>query len=71
MKIKLNMREKLLNAILAKYNAEIELHRWNLEVYLTNSVGVGEHSDISDDVESKIARIAELEGKVATINSLL
>jgi hypothetical protein len=40
------MREKLLTALEAHAKGHIEKHRINVEIYLTNSVGIGEHSDI-------------------------
>ena len=35
------MREQLLKALLAHATGEIEMHKANVEVYLTNPVGIG------------------------------
>jgi hypothetical protein len=43
----IDMREKLKNAIIAHANGEIQVHLANVDVYLNNPVGIGEHSDCS------------------------
>ena len=53
------MREQMIEALKAHAKAHIEKHRVNVEVYLNNSVGVGEHSDIMDTIEKELNQIAE------------
>jgi hypothetical protein len=53
------MRDKMLAATRAHAQAHIEKHRMNVEVYLTNPVGVGEHSDIMDAIEKEIEEMAK------------
>ena len=45
------MRDQLLKAISAHAKGEIERHRANVEVYLSNPAGIGEHSDITDAIQ--------------------
>jgi hypothetical protein len=52
------MREKLLTALEAHAKGHIEKHRINVEIYLTNSVGIGEHSDIIETIEKELDEIA-------------
>ena len=40
------MREQLIKAILAHAQGDIQKHVANVEVYLTNPAGIGEHSNI-------------------------
>ena len=40
------MRKQLINALLAHAQGDIAKHRANVEVYLTNPVGIGEHSNV-------------------------
>ena len=40
------MREKMVAALLAHAQGDIQKHKMNVEVYLNNPVGIGEHSDI-------------------------
>jgi hypothetical protein len=53
------MREEMLKAVRKHAEAHIEKHRMNVEVYLRNPVGVGEHSDIMDAIEKELAHMAE------------
>ena len=53
------MREKLLTALEANAKGHIEKHRINVEIYLTNSVGIGEHSDIIETIEKELDEIAK------------
>ena len=53
------MREKLLTALEAHAKGLIEKHRINIEVYLTNPVGIGEHGDIIETIEKELDEIAK------------
>jgi hypothetical protein len=58
------MREKLLTALEAHAKGHIEKHRINIEVYLTNSVGIGEHSDIIETIEKELDEIARYQDQL-------
>ena len=45
-----DLREDILKAMILHAEAHIEKHRMNVEVYLTNPVGVGEHPNIADEI---------------------
>ena len=47
------MREQLIKALLAHAQGDIQKHVANVEVYLTNPAGIGEHSDIIIEEELK------------------
>ena len=53
-----NMRKQLVNAIKSHANGEIQRHLANVEVYLANPVGIGEHPDITDALTSELDKIA-------------
>jgi undecaprenyl pyrophosphate synthase len=53
------MREMMINAVRKHAEAHIEKHRMNVEIYLTNPVGIGEHSDIMDAIEKEIEEMAK------------
>lgn len=53
------MRQQLLEAFVAHAKGHIEKHRMNVEVYLANPVGIGEHPDIMEAIESEMKEIAE------------
>lgn len=53
------MRDLILEALRAKYEGQIQEARANIEVYLNNPVGIGEHSDIIEAIDCQIEKIAE------------
>lgn len=53
------MREKLLEAFVSHAQGHIAKHIANVEVYLANPVGIGEHPDIIEAIESEVKQIAE------------
>tara|TARA_Y100000004_G_scaffold192007_1_gene251802 strand:+ start:375 stop:587 length:213 start_codon:yes stop_codon:yes gene_type:complete len=57
----------LLEALILKLEGEIAIAKANIEVYKSNAVGVGEHSDIVETIEKEVAKIAEADDKIETI----
>ena len=53
------MREVILNALQAKYEAQIQEALVNIEVYLNNPVGIGEHSEIIEAIDGQVSKMAE------------
>ena len=53
------MRDQLIRALLAHANGDIQKHVANVEVYLTNPAGIGEHSDITEAIETELNIIAK------------
>ena len=52
------MREELLKAFVSHAKGHIDKHKANIEVYLTNPVGVGEHPDIIEAIETEMKEVA-------------
>jgi len=53
------MRDTLISAFKAHAIGHIEKHRANVEVYLHNPAGIGEHPDIIEAIETEMKQIAE------------
>ncbi len=62
------MREQLIRALLAHAQGDIQKHVANVEVYLTNPVGIGEHSDITEAIETELNIIAKYQDQIDVIN---
>jgi len=62
------MREQLLRALLAHAQGDIQKHVANVEVYLTNPAGIGEHSDITEAIETELNIIAKYHDQIEVIN---
>jgi hypothetical protein len=65
------MREQLLRAALAQFESQSLTARANLEVYLTNSTGVGEHPHLVEEVVNLTKQLTEAEENVGTLELLL
>ena len=52
-----------LKALKLQYESEIEKAKSNIEVYLNNPVGIGEHPDLSAAIDSQIEIIAHATDK--------
>jgi len=61
------MREQLIKALLSHAQGEIEKHKANVEVYLTNPVGIGEHSDVTGAIGEELDKIARYHDQVEVI----
>ena len=62
------MRTQLINAIKAHANGEIEKHLANVEVYLTNPAGIGEHSDITEAIGIELDKVARYHDQIEVVN---
>ena len=61
------MREKMISALLAHAQGDIQKHKMNVEVYLTSPVGIGEHSNVMEAIEEELNMIAKYEDQVSVI----
>ena len=64
----MTLRTEMINAAKAHAVAHIQKHRMNVEVYLQNPVGVGEHSDIMDAIEKELNEMAQYEDQLEIID---
>ena len=61
------MREKMISALLAHAQGDIQKHKMNVEVYLSNPVGIGEHSNVMEAIEEELNMIAKYEDQISVI----
>ena len=57
------MREKIVEALKAKYFGQMKEAEANIEIYLESPVGIGEHPEIIDAIDTQVAKIAEAQEK--------
>ena len=62
------MREQLIKALLAHAQGDIAKHKANVEIYLTNPVGIGEHSNVVEAIEEVLNHIAKYQDQIDVIN---
>jgi len=58
------MREKLIKAFVSHAQGHMDKHVANVEVYLANPAGIGEHSDIMEAIEIEMKQIAEYDDQL-------
>ncbi len=63
------MRDTLIKALLAHAKGDIQKHVANVEVYLSNPAGIGEHSNIVEAIEEELNMIAKYQDQVNVINT--
>ena len=61
------MRDQMIKALLAHAQGDIEKHKANVEIYLANPAGIGDHSDIMDAVENELNMIAKYQDQIDVI----
>ena len=57
-----------LQALKLQYESEIEKAKANIQVYLTNPVGIGEHPDLAAAIDSQIDVIAHASDKLEVLS---
>ena len=63
-----NLRDNILNNQIVYYNGLIAKHSQNVEIYLNQPVGIGEHPDVMAAIDVEIAAIAQAHEKIEIIN---
>ena len=62
------MRRAILDALRAKYEAEIAEADATANIYLENSVGIGEHPQHIDEVNKQVEKIANAKEKLEVLD---
>ena len=65
------MREQIIKALLAHAQGDISKHKTNVEIYLTNPAGIGEHSNVLEAIEQELNMIAKYQDQIDVINKYL
>ena len=61
------MRETLMKAVVSHAQGHINKHLANIEVYMTNPAGIGEHSDIIEAIEMELEQVAKYDDQIEMI----
>ena len=63
-----NLREKTIDALRANAEGNISKAKVNIEVYLHNPVGIGEHPDVLGAIQEQLDIIAHEEERLEVID---
>ena len=61
------MRNAILDALEARYEAQVSEADAIIKIYLENSVGIGEHPQHIDEVDKQLQKIAEADEKLKAL----
>ena len=65
------MTQQIIDALVARYQAQKLEALTNLNVYLTSAVGVGEHPNIVDECDKLIAKVSEANERIETLRTIV
>ena len=63
-----NLRELTVTSLLEQAQGEISKAKANVEIYLHNPVGIGEHPDVLGSIQDQLDVIAKAEERIDVIN---
>ena len=63
-----SLRKEILEALITEAQGKIIKTRMNVEVYLNNPVGIGEHPDVLASIQDQLDVIAHEEERVQVLN---
>ena len=62
------MKEQLVNALKTKYDADYQMHKANLDIYLNNPVGIGEHPQHFEEMDKLVELMTAARDKLEVLN---
>ena len=64
----MDLKEQMIKAARLHAEAEIELRKTNIEVYMQKVVGIGEHSDIIETIQKELDQMATAHDRLEMLN---
>ena len=62
------MKEQLVQALKTKYDADYQMHKANLDIYLNNPVGIGEHPQHFEEMDKLVESMTAARDKLEVLN---
>ena len=66
----MDLKLALIQALEDKYNAQISSADATIKIYLTNSVGIGEHPQHLEEMDKLLQQIVDAEEKIKALQPL-
>ena len=64
----MDLKQQMIAAATKHAEAELELHKTNIEVYMQKVVGIGEHSDIIETIQKELDQMAAAHDRLEMLN---
>ena len=62
------MKEQLVHALKTKYDADYQMHKANLDIYLNNHVGIGEHPQHFEEMDKLVESMTAARDKLEVLD---
>ena len=62
-------RDEMIKALVSHAEGHIQKHKMNVEVYLNNPAGIGEHPDILEAIEKELDIIAKYHDEIEVLKT--
>jgi hypothetical protein len=67
----MSMRKQILQSLKSHAIGNINKHKMNVEIYLENPVGIGEHPDVMGAIEQELEMISKYHEQIEVIEKYL
>lgn len=67
----MSMRKQILQSLKSHAIGHINKHKMNVEIYLENPVGIGEHPDVMEAIEQELEMISKYHDQIEVIEKYL
>ena len=65
------MKEQIIKSLISHAYGEINYHKSNVEIYLSNPCGIGEHSDVLGAITNELNEIAKYHDQIEVIEKYI
>ena len=62
------MKKQLVQALKSKYGADYQMHKANLDIYLNNPVGIGEHPQHFEEMDKLVELMTSARDKLEVLD---
>ena len=63
------IKDKIINALRKKYEADMEAALATIDIYLANSVGIGEHPQHIEEIDKLLQKIVDAQEKLKELQA--
>ena len=63
-----NLSKTIVHALKTKYDADYQMHKANLDIYLNNPVGIGEHPQHFEEMDKLVESMTAARDKLEVLN---
>ena len=67
----MSLRKQILQSLKSHAVGHINKHKMNVEIYLENPVGIGEHPDVMEAIEQELEMISKYHDQLEVIEKYL